>query len=265
MSSVRVTAAGAVMIASLSFFIAPVSACDDRYARKCEKAAAAAAAAEAQAETPVIKRKSVRHSRMAARVAKRVRVVTRTRAPGFAVKRERGMTLSSDATRVATLAPESALARRFRGFIDPQPIAQNTFEALRKPHLIALNMEPPGAMPSDPAAALAETTDSVAAAAKQDRIAKPAASIELPPVPTVTKQVALRNAFAAKPVAQADAVAAPALALAEPQVIPPQAMMTASASSAQPDDPGRFPVHKLVLALCGALGAASALRFIVRA
>jgi hypothetical protein len=31
------------------------------------------------------------------------------------------------------------------------------------------------------------------------------------------------------------------------------------------DEQGRFPVHKLVLALCGALGAASALRFIVRA
>ena len=31
------------------------------------------------------------------------------------------------------------------------------------------------------------------------------------------------------------------------------------------DQPGGFPFHKLVLTLCGALGVASALRFIVRA
>jgi len=29
--------------------------------------------------------------------------------------------------------PDTPMARRFRGFINPQPIAQNAFEALRKP------------------------------------------------------------------------------------------------------------------------------------
>jgi hypothetical protein len=269
MSSVRVTAAGAVIAVSLVCFTAPVSACDDRYAKKCEKAAAAEAAAEGAAESVPGKRRITRHVRLvAAPGGKRTRLVTRTRAPGFLAKRERGMTLASDSTRLTTLAPESAVARRFRGFIDPQPIADNPFEALRKPHLVALNMEPAATIPAGPSAppaaeAAATATDnaaSIAAAAKQDRIA-PVASAER--TPTVTKQVALNDALAAKPVAQVEAAAAPA-PLATPRAAA-QTEMTAAASSKPADEPGRFPVHKLVLALCGALGAASALRFIVRA
>ena len=278
MSSVRVTAAGAVIVLSLAYFTAPVSACDDRYAKKCEKAAAAA---EGQGESAPAKR-IVRHVRLvAATSGKRTRLVARTHAPGFTVKRER-MTLASDSSRLTTLVPESALARRFRGFIDPQPIADNAFEALRKPHLVALNMEPAAAMASG-AVASAETAEassqadnaaSVAVAVKQDRIA-PVASAEQ--VPTVTRQVALTDALAAKPVAQAEAVAAPALAPAVPQgpsasqggssapPVMPQAVLSEAPPAKPADEPGRFPVHKLVLALCGALGAASALRFIVRA
>jgi hypothetical protein len=278
MSSVRVTAAGAVIVASLACFTAPVSACDDRYARKCEKAAAAeAAAAEGQAESAPAKRRIVRHVRLvAASSGKRTRLVARTRAPGFTVKRERGMTLASDSTRLTTLVPESALARRFRGFIDPQPIADNAFEALRKPHLIALNMEPAAAMqaisvaPPETAEAASKAPDnaaSIAVAAKQDRIT-PVVGAEQ--APTVTRQVALTDALAAKPVAQVEAVASPVLASAVPQASSappamPQAVVTEAPPAKPADEPGRFPVHKLVLALCGALGAASALRFIVRA
>jgi hypothetical protein len=282
MSSVRVTAAGAVIVVSLACFTAPVSACDDRYAKKCEKAAAAAAA-EGQAESAPAKRRIVRHVRLvAAHGGKRTRLVTRTRAPGFAVKRERGMTLASDSTRLTTLAPESTLARRFRGFIDPLPIADNAFEALRKPHLVALNMEPAAALPAGPIAPpetaeaapkAAENAASIAAAAKQDRIA-PVAGAEQPP--TLTRQVALTAALAAKPLAQVAAVTSPVAASAGPQIasaaqassaaqVVPQAIVSESPPEKPADEPGRFPVHKLVLALCGALGAASALRFIVRA
>jgi hypothetical protein len=301
MSSVRVTAAGAVIVMSLACFTAPVSACDDRYAKKCEKAAAAeAAAAEGQTESAPAKRRIVRHVRLVASTrSKRTRLVMRTHAPGFAT-RERGMTLASDSTRLTTLVPESALARRFRGFIDPQPIADNAFEALRKPHLVALNMEPAAAMASGPiasaeaaeaAAKAADNSAGVAAAAKQDRIA-PVATTEQ--APAVTKQLALADAPAAKPVAQAEAVASPVVASAAPQAlspsqalsapqgssasqgsltpqgsptpqIMPQAVLTEAPPAKPADEPGRFPVHKLVLALCGALGAASALRFIVRA
>ena len=192
------------------------------------------------------------------------------------------MLFRSDSTRLTTLAPESTLARRFRGFIDPQPIADNAFEALRKPHLVALNMEPAAAMqassiaPPEAAEAASKAADnaaSVAAAAKQDRIT-PVASAEQPP--TLTKPAALTAALAAKPVAQAEAATSPVLASAVPQAasapqassapqVVPQAMVSESPPAKPADEPGRFPVHKLVLALCGALGAASALRFIVRA
>jgi hypothetical protein len=278
MSSVRVTAAGAVIVASLACFTGPVSACDDRYVKKCERAAAAeAAAADGQTESAPAKRRIVRHVRLVASTnGKRTRLVTRTHAPGFSVKPDRGITLASDSSRLTTLVPESALARRFRGFIDPQPISDNAFEALRKPHLVALNMEPTAAMAVGPIAAsetpetaskAADNAESIAAAAKQDRIA-PVASAEQ--APTVTKQVALTDALAAKPVAQVEAVASPVLASAGPQASStPQVMSQAVLTEAPPakpaDEPARFPVHKLVLALCGALGAASALRFIVRA
>jgi hypothetical protein len=276
MMSVRVTAAGAVIVLSLAYFTAPVSACDERYAKKCEKAAAVEAVAGGQAESAPAKRRIVRHVRLVVSTSgKRTRLVTRTHAPGFTVTRERRMTLASDSARPATLAPESALARRFRGFIDPQPIADNAFEALRKPHLVALNMEPAAAMSvgsiaapetAEAATKAADNTASIAAAVKQDRIA-PVASADQ--APTMSRQVALTDALAAKPVAQAEAVASPVLAVvpqgsSTPQVVP-QAVLTEAPPAKPADEPGRFPVHKLVLALCGALGAASALRFIVRA
>ncbi|MGZ5924159.1 MAG: hypothetical protein ACXWK2_06265 [Rhizomicrobium sp.] len=274
--SVRVTAAGAVIVLSFAYFTAPVSACDDRYAKKCEKAAAVEAVAAGQPESAPAKRRISRHVRLVAPTGgKRTRVVTRTHAPGFTVTRERRMTLASDSARLTTLAPESALARRFRGFIDPQPIADNAFEALRKPHLVALNMEPAAAMSvgsiaapdtAEAATKAADNTASIAAAVKQDRIAQVASADQ---APTVSRQVALTDALAAKPVAEAEAVASPVLAVvpqgsSAPQVMP-QAILTEAPPAKPADEPGRFPVHKLVLALCGALGAASALRFIVRA
>ena len=128
MSSVRVTAAGAVIVLSLAYFTAPVSACDDRYAKKCEKAAAAAAA-EGQGESAPAKR-IVRHVRLvAATSGKRTRLVARTHAPGFTVKRER-MTLASDSSRLTTLVPESALARRFRGLPRPRVVRANAHHQL---------------------------------------------------------------------------------------------------------------------------------------
>jgi hypothetical protein len=279
MMSVRVTAAGAMIVLSLAYFTAPVSACDERYAKKCENAAEAASAG-GQAESAPAKRRIVRHVRLVPVTGgKRTRAVTRQHAPGFAVKRDRGMSLASDSSRSVTLAPESTVARRFRGFIDPQPISDNAFEALRKPHLVALNMEPAAALPAAPiavpesaeAASSAADSASAAAAAKQARIAPVAGAGQ---APTVTRQVALTDALAAKPVAQAESVASPGLAAPQqasagqgpsaPQAMP-QAVLTEAPPAKPADEPGRFPVHKLVLALCGALGAASALRFIVRA
>src|SRR5690242_19303056 len=143
--SVRITAAGAVALAFLTYLTAPVSACDERYIKKCEKASAAAAAA-AEPAAPAAKRKAARVHVVASRHVRHIRFAKRARAPAFAT---RGRTLTSAESRMTTVAPESALARRFRGFIDPAPMAQNAFEALRKPHAIALNLEPPVALPAE--------------------------------------------------------------------------------------------------------------------
>src|SRR6476469_10262135 len=50
--SVRITAAGAVAFAFLAYLTAPVSACDERYIKKCEKASAAAVAASEEQAAP---------------------------------------------------------------------------------------------------------------------------------------------------------------------------------------------------------------------
>ncbi len=267
--SVRMTAAGAVAIALLAYQTAPVSACDERYIKKCEKASAAAvAAAEAQEAAPVAKRKSAgRVQVIVSRRSKHMRFAKRLRAPGFSVKRERGMQLASAEARSATLMPESALARRFRGFINPLPMAQNSFEALRKPHVVAVNLEPPMSAPVETAASTVEAEAPVAAplpapapvaATKQDRVApKPAPVMEL--ASAESRPVTLAEpAVPANPAILAAANAAPA---------PVAPLAFVSATPPLPADPAqsRFSIHQLVLALCGALGAASALRFIVGA
>ncbi len=271
--SVRITAAGAVAVALLAYLTAPVSACDERYIKKCEKASAAAAAAvETAADAPVAKRKSTRRVTVVlSRNTRSTRLAQRTRAPGFTIKRERSMTLASAESRMVTLPRESALARRFRGFIDPQPIAQNAFEALRKPHLVAENLEPPVAASADaPAVAEAATPVPVVApvpaaapapapapavitTAKQDRVAPKPAAMEL--ASAESKPVVLPEPPAPARASMFSASAAPA------PVVAPQAV--ASEAPAAPSSP--FSVHHLVIALCGALGAAGALRFVVGA
>src|SRR5947209_3402596 len=170
--SVRITAAGAVAIVSLTFLTAPVSACDERYIKKCERASAAVAGAAEEQGTPVAKRKSAgRVHVLTSRRVRHIQFAKRARAPEFAR----------------------------RGRVAPQPQME-----------LASAESKPVTLPDPPPAKLA---------------------------------VAVANA-------------APA----------PQAFV--SAASPQPPDqpqPSGFPVHQLVIALCGALGAASALRFIVGA
>ncbi|MEJ0076430.1 MAG: hypothetical protein WDO17_13440 [Alphaproteobacteria bacterium] len=260
--SVRITAAGAVAFAFLTYLTAPVSACDERYIKKCEKASAAAAAASDDQATPVAKRKSAgRVQVVASRRSRHVRFVKRMRAPEFATRGR--MVLTSAESRMTTVAPESPLARRFRGFIDPTPLAQNAFEALRKPHIVALNLEPPIALPPEstpvvaqaPAEAQAATPVAVATV-KQDRVA-PQPAMEL--ASAESRPVTLPDPAPAKPAPVAAATMTPAPAPA------PQAFFTAAAPQPDQPKPSGFPVHQLVIALCGALGVAGALRFVVGA
>jgi hypothetical protein len=257
MISVRITAAGAVAVASLAFLTAPVSACDERFIKKCERASAAAAAAEAPDIAPAAKRKSVKRVRVvASRRAKHTRFVKRTRAPGFLVKREAGMTLASASSRV-TLLPESALARRFRGFIDPRPIAQNAFETWRKPHVVAINLELPEMSPIAETAALSETPApapaSVVTTAKQDRIA---------PKPAVMELASAESRPVVLPELPRYAAPIGAGMAPTPGI---QAVLSEAPPTPSDPQPSRFGFHQLFFALCGALGAASALRFVVGA
>jgi hypothetical protein len=245
--SVRITAAGAVAVALLAFHTAPVSACDERYVKKCEReSAAAAVGSEEPATAPAAKRRAGRVQAIVSHRGKRVRFVQRTHAPRF-TKHERGMTLASAESRMTTL-PDTPLARRFRGFINPQPLAQNAFEALRKPHIVADNLEPPAAAPADASATAAEEA---AKPATMELTSAESKAVTLPELP----------AAAAKPVALASATVTPTTA---PPLAAPQPIVTEAPPPA-PNAPTGFPIHSLVLALCGALGAAGALRFIVGA
>jgi hypothetical protein len=264
MVSVRITATGAVVFASLSFLTAPVSACDERYIKKCERASATAAAAESADATPAAKRKTVGRVQMVvSRHSKHIRFAKRTRAPAFAMRRERGMTLASAEVRAAMPTSESALTRRFRGFMNPQPIAQNAFEVWRKPHIVAVDLEPPMSAPQAAAEAVAEAPaavpDAPVTSAKQDRAAPKPAQMELASAESKPVTLPELPAVQTKPAMLATANAVPAPAV-------PQAYVSEAPQTPPADSPAsRFSIHQLVLALCGALGAASALRFIVGA
>jgi hypothetical protein len=251
MLSVRVTAAGAVVVVCLSFLTAPARACDDRFIKKCEKTSAAAAAAEEAASEPVAKRGSAKRVKVVtSRTTRHARLVKRTQAPRFASRSARQLVLASASERPVALRSESPLARRFRGFIDPQPIAQNTFEALRKPHLIALDLD---AVAIIPAVDVANAASAAAAPAP----AAPVTAATAPKQDKLAKSVQMELASAqSRPVTLAD------LAPVKPAIAAPVIVSEAPAPAPQPN---QFPVHGLVLALCGALGAASALRFIVGA
>ena len=255
MLSVRVTAAGAVVVVCLSFLTAPARACDDRFIKKCEKASAAAAAADEAASEPAARRGSAKRVKVVtARTTRHARLVKRTQAPRFASRSARQLASASE--RPVALRSESPLARRFRGFIDPQPIAQNTFEALRKPHLIALDLDAVAIIPAVDVVNVAAAAETPAQAApvtaattpKQDKLAKP---VQMELASAQSRPVTLADLAPVKPArAETAAIAAPVIVSEAPAPAP---------------QPNQFPVHGLVLALCGALGAASALRFIVGA
>lgn len=266
MSSVRSTASGAVVVALLlACLTAPVSACDERFVKACERAAKTAVVPVTQDSAPAAKKKSIKRVHvLASKRVKHVRFVAR-RAPGFAVK-QAGMELASASAQPVALR-ESALSRRFRGFIDPRPMAQHAFEILRKPHLMLANLEPPEAGPTIEAADMVPAVPIIpavsVASARQDRVAPQPAMIQLasaesrPVVLPDLPRHAAAPASAGAPILAAANVA-PVTAMAFQAVV-----SEAPAAPASPPNP--FSFHALMLAICGALGAASALRFIVGA
>ncbi len=241
MKSVRIAAAGAVAFACLSFMTAPVRACDDRFAKQCETESAPPPEADAAV---VVTRRKPAHLRAA--LARPERLPRRLRAARpmlplppteHAVVPPPAPTLASDEQHPVTLPPESPMARRFHGFIDPQSMTVNSFEALRKPRLDAEHLTPMPTLPPNDASAAATDEPTAPEAAPVAPVAKPAA------VATAPAQAA---PLATQPV-EAGVTASPIVSAPPPVDTPP----------------ARFPAHHLVLALCGALGVAAALRFIV--
>jgi hypothetical protein len=245
--SVRITATGAVAFALFAWLTAPVSACDERYFKKCERATAVVVAADES--VAAAKRKSAgRVHVVISRHSRQLRFAKRVRAPGFAIKPD--APLASAESRLSNPVPETALARRFRGFINPMPMAQNGFEPFRKPHIVALNLEPPAAVaPAEVAAA--DTPQAPAAPEPEPSFA--------PPQPPV---MALASAESRPVTLGEPAMPAVVAQVEQPAPAVAQAFVTEAPRVKDPA-PGHFPVHQLVIALCGALGAASALRFIV--
>ncbi len=239
MKSVRITATGVVVLACLSLLSAPVRACDDRFFQRCEAEAAPPPDADAPAVTT--RRKPSRLRAAVARPDRPERQARRTRAPRFTTHFTRdpdpapdpALILAADEHPVAP-TPESVLSRRFHGFIDPQPMMVNSFEELRKPRLDAAHLTPAPTLPANDLADAAASADEIVAPPEENVIVEP---------PTV---VAIVPAPAAPPIVMAPVEAR---------------MISESPPATQPV--GGFPIHQLVLALCGALGVASALRFIV--
>jgi hypothetical protein len=280
MKSVRIMAAGAVVAVSLVYLTAPARACDERFISKCEKESAAAFAAGEAASEGGAKHSSRRAN---ARRSRNVQFGRHRAPPRFASRRAERFDVTESAEPRRAL-PDTPMARRFRGFISPLPIAQHAFEALRKPHAAANDFDaavilPPVAVAEAEAAtpepvALVAAPAAVATTPKQDKLVnKPTATMELasaeskpivlPALPAIKTEVAKPEV--AKPAVKAE-IAKPPMAKAAMAEIPVSAapVVVSEAPPAGPK-PSSFSIHGLVLALCGALGAASALRFIVGA
>ena len=159
----------------------------------------------------------------------------------------------------------------------PKPLADNAFEVLRKPHLVALDFDaaaivtPSAAADAPPPVSAEAAPATVASAAAVLNAAGPAITTAPKPAVTTTpkqdkiaaKPAAMELAAAeSKPVTLAPLASRPA---AEPPVAPAMVQASLTQAPLETPQPNRFSIHSLVLALCGALGAASALRFIVGA
>jgi hypothetical protein len=237
MTSVRMLAVGAVALFALPILTAPVRAeCDERFIKKCETESEAAFVADQGATaTPQTRHRASRLRTAAAKPAAAKPVAAkpvRTRLPLFAARRTPPAepALASVVERQAALV-DSPLARRFRGFIDPHPMMVNRFEDMRKPRLDAEHLMPAAMLPAE------------------DGVAGPDEIVTGVDVGTAVEVARAQPGTAPRVVADAGAPV-----FAQFVETPPDG-----------SKPGGFPLHKLMLTICCALGVAGALRFIVRA
>jgi hypothetical protein len=240
MVSARVFAYGAVVAAGLAL-LAPSGTA--RTASKSVETNQATKVAKGKVRTA--KRKAVRVGRTttarrkAAQAKQRnARAAQRARHAKKSVKdrrhqARRSLTLASASSQSPT--SDSAIQRRFRGFIAPVAMSTNPFEVMRKPRLDSSHLAPVVAI---------KVTEPDMVAPSMTTGAAP--SVE----PEITGS-AYQLASAESVVVSEAPVSAPA-----------QIVQTAKPAETPSDS---LPLRELFLALCGALTAASALRFVVGA
>jgi hypothetical protein len=166
----RITAAGAAMLAGLTFAASPTRACDSRYGATCEPAPAPAAATAPTPIQPTVRgRKPHRVAKVQperkAHHGKRARLA-------LSHHRRRPVAEPAEAdlepvapTRLAIAVParqETSAARRFREFLNPQSFALAANEDLRRPRLLAAHFSGEIADPDAVAAALSGPVEPVA-------------------------------------------------------------------------------------------------------
>jgi hypothetical protein len=146
----RTIAAGAAMLASLILATSPTRACDSRFGATCEPAAPAPAAAPAAAvpSQPATRARTAKPHRIAkvqpepakARHGKRARLALarhRRRAAPEPAETDPEPAAPASADIAAPSHQETAAARRFREFLNPQSFALAANENLRRPRLLA--------------------------------------------------------------------------------------------------------------------------------
>jgi hypothetical protein len=177
--TLRTIAAGAAMLAGLILAAGPTQACDGRFGATCEPAAPAEAAAPGPAVAihPTTRARTARPHRTAkvqsepakARHGKRARLALarhrRQPAPEPADMKPEPAAAPASAE-IATPSPQqTAAARRFREFLNPQSFALAVNEDLRRPRLLAAHFSSDIA---DPDIVAAAWNGAVAPAAQED-------------------------------------------------------------------------------------------------
>lgn len=263
MVNARVTAYGAVVAAGLALLSPSGSACDNRYSQSCgpkpspaveTNQAAKVAKGAPSRKLRAVKRKLRAVKRTATRTAASARRKSASRArqaakwrsarqaerrrTARAVVQQRRKPVAAGSSQ--PVRGESVIVRRFRGFITPISMSTNVFEVMRKPRLDGSHLVPAATVTVTEAAMVAPSMDGTSAAA-------PAGA-----EPETTGSADFQLA------------AADSVIVSEPPLAAPAAQIAETAKPAErPSD--SMPLRELFLALCGALTAASALRFVVGA
>jgi hypothetical protein len=268
MVSARVLVYGAVVAAGLAFLSPSGSACDNRYPKSCAPRVAPAvetnqATKVAKSKVRTVKRKAARTAKSASNARRKVaqqrrasakrkaavrsqakwksaKQADRRRSARAAVQQRRKVDAASAST--PSLTSESAIQRRFRGFIGPKPMSTNVFEVMRQPRLDSSHMAP-----------------AVAVAAAVTDVAMVAPSIE-ESAPSVVAQGAEVETTGS---AGYQLASAGEVVVSEPPIVKPASVIEMAAPVEKPSD--SLPLRELFLALCGALTAAGAVRFVVGA